>query len=74
MNRREAIAALVAMPEIAKISAAPVRPKDVIVVELTRELPVEAFARIRDELKAIWPDQQIVVCAPDVRLKVLRGE
>lgn len=72
MDRREALAMLTAMPALTRIaSAGKVESGDVIVAELSTHVPVEQYKRLKDHLKSIWPDNKIVVCGPEVRLKIL---
>lgn len=71
MNRREAIAALVSLPEVARIATVPASTDDVIVVECDGLLTDETRARIVAQLKDVWPDRQIIVCNQDVRIKVV---
>jgi len=71
MNRREALATLVAMPEITRISRAAVKPTDVIVVETDHALSMEAIRNITSSLQQIWPDQRIVVMSEGLKLKVV---
>jgi len=70
MNRREAIAALVALPEVARISAVPASADDVIVVECDGVLASESVARIKAQLEQVWPDRTIVVLSGELRIKV----
>ena len=73
MNRREAIAALTSLPALSSVSVASLKPKDVVVVECDHILRVDQIARMRDTLKTVWPDNEIVVCERGVRLKVVEG-
>lgn len=73
MNRREALAALVSMPEIARLSVAPVRPNDVIVVECEGTLSTSTADRIHAQLKEIWPNNKIVILDELIRIKVVSG-
>jgi hypothetical protein len=73
VNRREAIAVLVALPGVARISAAPVKSTDVIVVECDEYLSREAADYIRAQLTDVWPGQKIVVLGRTMRLKVVEG-
>lgn len=73
MNRREALAALVALPEIARISTAPVRPKDVIVVESDEHISDQMAQRIKAALGDVWPGQKIVVLDKSLRMKIVEG-
>lgn len=71
MNRREAIAALVSLPEITRISAAPVKPGDVIVVECDATMSDETAERIKAMLEQIWPAQRCIVLSDGLKLKVV---
>jgi hypothetical protein len=72
MNRRKALATLVAMPALARIaSAGAITSGDVIVAELSERISVDESHRLKEHLKTIWPDNRIVVCGPQVRLKIL---
>lgn len=71
MNRREAIAALVSLPEIARISTAPIGPNDVIVVECDVRLSLEALQRIRLTLESVWPGRKCLVFEKGMTLKVV---
>lgn len=73
MNRREAIAALVSLPEITRISTAPIKPDDVIVVECEAMMSDETRARIRLMLEQVWPGRKCVVLCDGLRLKVMAG-
>jgi hypothetical protein len=72
MNRREALAALVSMPEIARISKAAVAPTDVIVVEVPGKISMEHAKNLMDQLQQIWPEpQRIVILEDGITIKVL---
>lgn len=71
MNRREALAALVALPEVARIATTTVKPNDAIVVECDARLSCEAVERLRELVKAVWPGHPVLVCTTGVRIKVL---
>jgi len=71
MNRREALAALVALPEVARIATAPVGPTDVIVVECSEEISDEAASRITKTMVAVWPGRKVVVLSNGMTLKVV---
>lgn len=73
MNRREAIAALMAFPQTARITATRVSPSDVIVLECDEPLSDEGRAILSASLKQIWPDNRLVVCDRGMRLKVLQS-
>ena len=74
MNRREAIAALTALPALKSIARADVGPNDVIVAECEGRLSTESIERIRQYIRAVWPTHRVVVCDGNVRLKVMKGE
>jgi hypothetical protein len=69
MNRRDALAALVALPEIARISTAPVG--DVIVVECAMEISDDAVSQITKTMVAVWPGRKVVVLSKGLTLKVV---
>lgn len=71
MNRREALAALVSLPAIARISTAPVGHNDVIVVECDEYLTDEGVTQMRSTLEAVWPGRRIVVLTKGLTLKVV---
>lgn len=73
MNRREAIAALTALPMLKGIEVASIRPGDVIVAEVDTALSDASSERIKNALSQVWPDTKIVVCSEGMRLKVIRG-
>ena len=71
MNRREALAALVSLPAVARISVAEIKPEDVIVFELDDYLPMEAVTRLGDTAKGVWPGRKILVLEKGIHLKVV---
>lgn len=73
MNRREAIAALTALPALKSIAVANVGPSDVIVAECEGLLTECGRSNVEATLKRIWPDNRVLVCDGAVRIKVLRG-
>lgn len=73
MNRRDAIAALVALPAVTRLSAARLKTDDVIVVETEAHLSHEELARITAQLTRVWPDRKIVVLDGGLTLKVVAG-
>ena len=73
MNRRDAVKALIALPGVAQISAAPVRPKDVIVVECDMHVSCEMVERIKTTMADVFPGQKVVVCDKGMRLKIVEG-
>lgn len=70
MNRREAIAALTALPATARLSVAKVSPDEVIVLECDDHLMQETADRIRYHMQQIWPDRKVVVLDKGMRLKL----
>jgi hypothetical protein len=73
MNRREAIAALVALPGVAKISTAPVKPDDVIVVECDLHMSCDMVERIKTTMADVWPGRKVVVFDKGMRMKIVEG-
>ncbi len=73
MNRREAIAALVALPAAVRLSAAALKPSDVIVVECDEHLPFEAMHRIKETVEKVWPGHQVAIFDKGVRMKIVEG-
>ncbi len=73
MNRRDALAALVSLPALTRITSGPVAPTDVIVVECAGLLSCEQRARIQATLREVWPGRRIVVCDGGTRIKVVGG-
>ena len=73
MNRREAIAALVALPQVARITTTALKPGDAIVVECTTSLAPADIARLRALVKDVWPGHPVLVCDAGVRIKVIES-
>lgn len=73
MNRREALAALVSLPEVARISVTRVKPTDVIVVECDELISFETAERLKTTMKQIWPDQKVCILDKSLRIKVVEG-
>ena len=73
MNRREAIAALTALPEALTIARAPIAPGDVILVETDRALTPEGIAHIKATLADVWPGHRVIVCEQGFRLRFVHG-
>jgi hypothetical protein len=71
MNRRAAIAALVALPAATKISVAQITTRDVIVFECPGPISNDAAERIKACAKMVWPDTKCVVLGDGMTLKVL---
>jgi hypothetical protein len=71
MHRREVIAALTALPGLASIERATVRPTDVLVLSVDRSISADDAAQLRATLHLAWPDQRVVVLGRGMTLKVL---
>jgi hypothetical protein len=71
LNRRDALAALVSLPALTRITSGPVAPTDVIVVECAGRLTCEHRARVEATLRDVWPGRRIVVCDDGMRIKVV---
>ncbi len=73
MSHDDAVAALEALPETARISVARLLPSDVIVLEYPGYWMPEAKARLVTQLKPIWPDNKIIVLDHGITLKIIEG-
>jgi len=73
MNRREALAALVSLPAVARISVAQVKPTDVLVFECDQHVSRDVAERIKATAQQIWPGQKVIVCEKGLRVKVVEG-
>lgn len=73
MNRRDALAALVALPAATRISSAELKPEDVIVVECPGPISDEAAKNIRDTMLSVWPGRKVVVLSDGIRLKIVEA-
>jgi predicted pyridoxine 5'-phosphate oxidase superfamily flavin-nucleotide-binding protein len=74
MNRDEALAALVSLPEVQRISVASLKPTDVIVVNVSDSSFTQSeAARMRCALEQIWPDQKIIVALKGVEIAIAPG-
>lgn len=74
MNRREALAALTALPEVTRITVARPQPGDVIVMERDKTMKAwtpEQVDAVRDALQRVWPGQTVVVLPPGCSLKMV---
>ena len=74
MNRREALAALVSLPEVTRISVARVKPSDVLVIESEGYMTQETRERIKATMSQVWPNQKTIVLDKSLRLKVIEGK
>jgi hypothetical protein len=70
LTRREALAALVALPAIDRIAVAEVKPDAVIVVECPKILSLEHQARVRDTIEKIWPGRRAIVLCDGMKLRI----
>ena len=73
MNRREALAALIALPQIASIQRADIKPNDVIVVECDGLMSQRGKDNVLQKLAEIWPGRKIIICDGGVKLRVVSG-
>jgi hypothetical protein len=71
MNRRDAIAALMALPATARITRATVQATDVIVLEIPERISAQTEARLRLHLAEIWPDQRVLILSNGAAIKVI---
>ncbi len=70
MNRREALAALVALPATTRISVAQLKPEDVIVIECDRHLSHAEMEKIQTQLSHVWLGHKVVILDADLKLKI----
>lgn len=73
MNRREAIAALMALPATPTITRANVQPDDVIVIECPGRIPMEAAERIQKVAEQAWPGRKVLVLSDGLTVKIVRA-
>jgi hypothetical protein len=73
MNRREAMAALMALPQVTRVARTWVAPTDVIVVECDQRLTPEAVSQLRARVRDVWPGQTVLICDAGLRIKVLES-
>ncbi len=73
MNRREALAALMALPATTRITRAEVKTSDIIVIESPTSISRDVIHRIETRLKGVWPDNRIIVLTEGLSLKVVDG-
>lgn len=73
MTREDAIAALVSLPEVQRVSVASLKPTDVIVVNVSEYISMETADRMRAWLQQVWPDNKIVVLEKGVELRIADG-
>lgn len=71
MNRREAIAALTALPGLTRISSADLTPTDVLVIESDHHVSLAEVERISTVMQQIWPGRKVVVLDKGQTLKVV---
>jgi hypothetical protein len=73
MNRRQALATLMAMPAIQSVVRAEVKPEDVIVVECSDLLTSKHKKDMAARLRLVWPNNKIVIFDRGLTLKVVRS-
>lgn len=74
MNRREAIAALTALPAVARIAKVDLAPNAVIVVESDEYLSFAARCRIEESIRQAWPNHRVVVMDGGMRLSIVESK
>ena len=72
MNRRDALAALLALPAITAIEVATPQPDEVLVVETPTLLSQDEIERLGQQLQQIWPGRKVVVMEGGMKLRVVR--
>lgn len=74
MNRRDLLKAIAALPPIASIEVATVKPSDVIVLTLDVEhVSQQTVSNVTVHLKTIWPEAKLLVLDKGSSLKVVRS-
>lgn len=73
MNRREALATLISLPELKRISVANLKAEDVIVIESDAIMSLEQAKSIKASLSPIWPGRKIVILSDGLKMKVVSG-
>ncbi len=74
LSRRDAIKAVMAMPSVATISRASLKPTDVIVLESEDYISQHTCELIQAQVKQVWPDHKCIVLDKGLRLRVVAGE
>jgi hypothetical protein len=74
MNRREAIAALMTLPATARITAADVKPDDVLVIECPGLVSAAYRERVQQVLAQVWPGRKCLVLEGGMALKLMSGK
>jgi hypothetical protein len=74
VNRREALAALLALPATTRITRAAVQPDDVLVLECPGKISEAAGARIRTYIENVWPGHKCVILCDGLTLKIVPGK
>lgn len=73
MTRREAIAALVALPPATEVRVAAVRPTDVIIVSAGQPISTKTADHLKALVQQVWPDHRVLVLGDDLKLTIARG-
>lgn len=73
MNRREAIAALTALPAAAVVTTVKVEPNDVIVIECDSVMSQATADRIKAHVEQVWPGHKVLVLGDGLKLKIAKG-
>lgn len=71
MNRREAIAALTAIPGLTRIEKADVKPDDVLVITCAGPISEDTARRIKTTFEQIFTQQKLLVLPDGMQLKVM---
>jgi hypothetical protein len=70
VNRRQALAALSAVPGLVRIS---LQPTDTIVIEVDRIISAEQVETIKTIVDRVWTNQKCLVLERGVSFKVVRS-
>ena len=69
MNRREAVAALMSLPGVARIAADAPAPDEAVIVEVSRDIPPDVAENIRAKISSVWPNRKVLVLCDGIRIR-----
>ncbi len=68
----EALRRLLYVPDLEGIRVMRLQPGDVIVVETSGRLSKQQAEMAQHQLKAVWPEHEVLICDEGMRLNVAR--
>ena len=73
MNRREALASLLALPALkgSSVSTVAIRPRDTIILECPASLSHEQAMTIKTKLKDLFPDNLVLVITDGMKFRTV---